>query len=67
MKFALVFPGQGSQSAGMLRPFVESKGVREVFAEASDVLQRDLWKLIAEGLAIADPRSLEQALQVLKL
>jgi len=51
MKFAFVFPGQGSQSAGMLQPFVESKGVREVFAEASDVLQHDLWKLVAEGPA----------------
>jgi len=51
MKFAFVFPGQGSQSAGMLQPFVESKGVREVFAEASDVLQQDLWKLVAEGPA----------------
>jgi [acyl-carrier-protein] S-malonyltransferase len=51
MNFAFVFPGQGSQSAGMLQPFVESKGVREVFAEASDVLQQDLWKLVAEGPA----------------
>jgi [acyl-carrier-protein] S-malonyltransferase len=51
MKFAFVFPGQGSQSAGMLQPFVGSKGVREVFAEASDVLQQDLWKLVAEGPA----------------
>jgi len=37
----------------MLQPFVESKGVREVFAEASDVLQQDLWKLVAEGPAEA--------------
>ena len=51
MKFAFVFPGQGSQSEGMLQPFIESKGVREVFAEASDVLQQDLWKLVAEGPA----------------
>ena len=51
MNFAFVFPGQGSQSVGMLQPFVESKGVREVFAEASDVLQQDLWKLVAEGSA----------------
>ena len=37
----------------MLQPFVESKGVREVFAEDSDVLQQDLWKLVAEGPAEA--------------
>jgi len=51
MKFAFVFPGQGSQATGMMQPFVESQRVREVFAEASDVLQQDLWKLVAEGPA----------------
>jgi len=35
----------------MMQPFVASRGVREVFAEASDVLQQDLWKLVAEGPA----------------
>lgn len=35
----------------MMQPFVTSHGVREVFAEASDVLQQDLWKLVAEGPA----------------
>ena len=49
MKFALVFPGQGSQSAGMMQPFTDSKAVREVFREASDALGQDLWKLAAEG------------------
>ena len=49
MSVALVFPGQGSQSVGMLRPFAESKAVREVFAEASEILKQDLWTLAAEG------------------
>lgn len=53
MKFAFVFPGQGSQSVGMMQSFAESKGVREIFAEASDVLGQDLWKLVAEGPAEA--------------
>ncbi len=51
MKFAFVFPGQGSQSAGMMQPFADSKAVREVFREASDALGQDLWKLAAEGPA----------------
>jgi len=51
MKFAFVFPGQGSQSAGMMQPFADSKAVREVFKEASDALGQDLWKLAAEGPA----------------
>ena len=49
MTFALVFPGQGSQSIGMMQPFAESKVVRETFAEASDALGQDLWQLVAEG------------------
>jgi [acyl-carrier-protein] S-malonyltransferase len=51
MKFAFVFPGQGSQSAGMMQPFADSKAVREVFREASDALGQDLWQLAAEGPA----------------
>jgi len=51
MKFAFVFPGQGSQTVGMMQPFAQSKGVREVFVEASDVLKQDLWKLVADGPA----------------
>ncbi len=49
MKFAFVFPGQGSQSVAMMQPFAESKAVRAVFEEASAVLGQDLWKLVAEG------------------
>jgi [acyl-carrier-protein] S-malonyltransferase len=51
VKFAFVFPGQGSQSVGMMNAFAESKAVRDIVAEASDVLQQDLWKLMAEGPA----------------
>jgi [acyl-carrier-protein] S-malonyltransferase len=51
MKFAFVFPGQGSQSVGMMQPFAESRVVREVFAEAAEALKQDLWKLVAEGPA----------------
>ncbi len=49
MKLALVFPGQGSQSVGMMQSFADSQPVRDTFTEASDVLRQDLWKLAAEG------------------
>ncbi|MBV8854268.1 MAG: ACP S-malonyltransferase, partial [Sinobacteraceae bacterium] len=50
MAFAFVFPGQGSQSVGMLAGLAEgSDGVRGTFAEASGVLGYDLWKLVQEG------------------
>ena len=51
MKLALVFPGQGSQSVGMMQSFAGVTAVRETFAEASEVLNQDLWKLAAEGPA----------------
>jgi [acyl-carrier-protein] S-malonyltransferase len=51
MKFAFVFPGQGSQSVGMLDVFADSAIVRETLQEASDALNQDLGKLIAEGPA----------------
>lgn len=53
MKLALVFPGQGSQSTGMMQGFSETTIVRDTFAEASKVLGQDLWQLAAEGPAEA--------------
>lgn len=49
MKFAFVFPGQGSQSVGMLGTFADWLVVRETLQEASDALNQDIGKLIAEG------------------
>ena len=49
IKFAFVFPGQGSQSRGMMDGYAEYPVVRETFAEASDILAQDLWQLVCEG------------------
>ena len=51
MKIAFVFPGQGSQSTGMMTSFAQLPGVRETFAEASERLGQDLWKLVSDGPA----------------
>lgn len=49
-KAAFVFPGQGSQSIGMLADLDQAYPVvRDTFAEASTVLGYDLWSLIQEG------------------
>lgn len=50
MALAFVFPGQGSQSVGMLGGLAEAyPQVRETFAEASSILGRDLWQLVQQG------------------
>ena len=48
--FAATFPGQGSQSVGMLSDLSAACAqVRDTFEEASDALDYDLWKLVREG------------------
>ena len=51
MKVAFVFPGQGSQSVGMMKSFALLRGVRDTFSEASDAIGADLWKLVEQGPA----------------
>lgn len=53
MTFAFVFPGQGSQSVGMLNSIAERPEVRATLQEASEALGEDVAKLIAEGPAEA--------------
>jgi len=52
MSLAFIFPGQGSQSVGMLKDLGENfSEVSATFQEASDALGYDLWSLIQEGPA----------------
>src|ERR1700722_7628266 len=54
MSFAFVFPGQGSQSVGMLGPLAAAvPAIRATFDEAAEYLHYDLWKLVCEGPAEA--------------
>jgi len=48
MKAAFFFPGQGSQSVGMMAGFGESNIIRDTFNEASDVLGVDFWAMATE-------------------
>ncbi|KGY11988.1 malonyl CoA-ACP transacylase [Vibrio tubiashii] len=51
-KFAIVFPGQGSQAVGMLAELGEQhEVVKQTFAEASEALGYDLWALVQNGPA----------------
>ena len=49
-KYAIVFPGQGSQTVGMLKELsLEYPAVKDTFDEASTVLDYDLWHLVQNG------------------
>jgi [acyl-carrier-protein] S-malonyltransferase len=52
MKFACVFPGQGSQSVGMMSEFIDQYSeVKELFSRASEALGYDMAKLVEDGPA----------------
>lgn len=48
-KIAFFFPGQGSQSVGMMSGFGDNKIIRDTFQEASDVLGVDFWAMATEA------------------
>jgi len=50
-KIAFIFPGQGSQAVAMLSDYGDEAIVKDTFAEASEELGYDLWKLVSEGPA----------------
>ena len=47
-KFSFIFPGQGSQSVGMMADFNDHPLIHSTFDEASDVLGFDFWKMATE-------------------
>lgn len=50
MNFAIVFPGQGSQSVGMLKELAQEQSVvNSIFVRASKILDYDLWELAQKG------------------
>jgi len=51
MTLALVFPGQGSQSVGMMQGFAELPVVEQTFREAAALVDVDYWKMVTEGPA----------------
>jgi len=45
MSFAFFFPGQGSQSVGMMQGWGDTRVIRDTFVEASDLLSTDFWHM----------------------
>lgn len=48
MKFAFFFPGQGSQSVGMMQGLADMAVVRQTFDEASSILGQDFWTMVTD-------------------
>ena len=53
MSLAIVFPGQGSQSIGMMKGFADTPVVERTFLETNQILGIDLWTMVREGPAEA--------------
>lgn len=64
MKFAFLFPGQGSQSVGMMSGFGDLALIRDTFVEASDILGADFWKMATEPNEILNQTSNTQPLML---
>ena len=47
-KIAFFFPGQGSQSVGMMTGFADNPVIKQTFTEASDILKTDFWAMATE-------------------
>ncbi len=47
-KIAFFFPGQGSQSVGMMNGFGDNSVIKQTFIEASDILKTDFWAMATE-------------------
>ena len=48
IKTAFFFPGQGSQSVGMMAGFSDNAIIKQTFVEASDILRTDFWAMATE-------------------
>lgn len=48
-QFAFFFPGQGSQSVGMMSGFGDNPVIKQTFIEASDILGVDFWSMATES------------------
>jgi [acyl-carrier-protein] S-malonyltransferase len=51
MSFAIVFPGQGSQSVGMMKGFADLPVVEQTFREAANLTGIDYWAMASDGPA----------------
>lgn len=48
MQFAFLFPGQGSQSVGMMSGLADHALIKQTFEQASDILNQDVWRMACE-------------------
>lgn len=64
MKFAFFFPGQGSQSVGMMQGFGDLAVIRDTFVEASDILGEDFWRMATEANEVLNQTTNTQPLML---
>lgn len=65
MQFAMLFPGQGSQSVGMMQGLADIPVIQETFQQASDILHQDYWKMVTEPNELLNQTQYTQPLMLI--
>lgn len=65
MKTAFLFPGQGSQSVGMMSGFGNNAVIKQIFTEASDILKTDFWAMVTEPNELLNQTQYTQPLMLI--
>lgn len=61
-RFAVIFPGQGSQAVGMMADYANEPIVKLTFEQASDALGFDMWTLLSDETRLGDTKFTQPAL-----
>lgn len=61
-RFAVIFPGQGSQAVGMMADYANETAIKLTFEQASDALGFDVWELLGDESRLGDTKFTQPAL-----
>ena len=66
MQFAMLFPGQGSQSVGMMSGLADHAIIKQTFEHAADILKQDVWSMATEPNELLNQTTNTQPLMLVR-